>query len=1133
MTRDGNRGQFRIGKVQILNWGGYSGLQVMQVGRVGTAILGPSGRGKSTLLDAMASVIMPNPQEFNQAARDDKRGKRERTVYSYARGYTDHRRDENKRSATTTYLRPPGGPGFPSGTAITWVNDTGGRVTAFRLAWVSPDTDGPEAIGASTMYGFVHDDFDLTSLNGLTGVRVGASPLSKTSLERLIDSTRGDLVDASQGRIHAKMRTAMSMGHTDESQRLAMHLLRRAQASKGIFNINALFKEFVLTEPLAIARWDTALEAYREASKLYDEFEYARRRLHTLDNLPILAERYRAAGSDYGIKQRLLAEPGSGRPSRLCVWHAGKIDEWALNAVDDNRLALAELDETLQEAQRVDKKAQDSFNDILSTLQAAGGDRTQVLTSQLELANAKLSEIERYRANLTVRLTEFRLVVPTSQGDLTLLRESMVQILEDLDRQLRRLNQDAHEKQADLANLRRRINDLTGEIEQLKRRRSNIPSDADKLRNRIAHGAMVPVERLPYVGELIQVKPEHRGWERAVLSVLRGLASELAVDERDMPAVRGYVNNNDMGQAITLVCVPATRATVNPIGGTVPALLDIADSPYRDWLMGELVECYSYWCVESDTDLDIRPPSGARGAVTRSGMRTAARGRFVKNDRISPYGWIGWDNQQLRANLAGQVDSLRREQPSFEQKAETATSNRDQCRDGSKRLEALRAEITWSSIDVTPVQERVNDLQDQLTQADTPEARLLREQLEQARKKSAATAAAVEKIEGKRKDLDIEWGRLIDAQGEATKIIDDQPPLTGDERAALAKLPFAAPVDASPAAVKHSRRTAEIDLGRQIEQHEKDRQTLETSVLATIKAYRNIDERTAREIDEAIDSLPALLAIHEQLVTDDLPRVKQKWLEKVDQDMNRQLHALLVQIDEDGRQIRRGLNPINSVLQGVPFREGSSLSIETVDRPSADLAEFKNIVSRYTSNTLLQNIVRDADQVEKDFVRLRRGLAYLEDRSRTGEAWRRRVFDAREHVEFRAIETRIDGAEILHEGVSGMSGGEGQELIAFILGAALRYRLGEGSAAPPTYASIVLDEGFVKADSDYTGRALAALRALGFQLIVGAPREKATAFEDHVDTVAYINTDPNNPNGVRIFPMTIEEALQVDDEVTS
>ncbi|GAB3900595.1 hypothetical protein GCM10029964_088170 [Kibdelosporangium lantanae] len=59
---------------------------------------------------------------------------------------------------------------------------------------------------------------------------------------------------------------------------------------------------------------------------------------------------------------------------------------------------------------------------------------------------------------------------------------------------------------------------------------------------------------------------------------------------------------------------------------------------------------------------------------------------------------------------------------------------------------------------------------------------------------------------------------------------------------------------------------------------------------------------------------------------------------------------------------------------------------------------------------------------------------------------------------------------------------------------------------------------------------LAALRALGFQLIVGAPREKATAFEEHIETVAYINTDPRNPTAVRIYPMTIEQALSVDGE---
>ena len=102
----------RIEQVQVLNWGGYCGLQVMQAGRSQHGHPRAFRSGKSTLLDAMASVIMPNPQEFNQAARDDKGRKRERTVYTYARGLTVNHQDDNGRSATPSYLRPPGDDGF-------------------------------------------------------------------------------------------------------------------------------------------------------------------------------------------------------------------------------------------------------------------------------------------------------------------------------------------------------------------------------------------------------------------------------------------------------------------------------------------------------------------------------------------------------------------------------------------------------------------------------------------------------------------------------------------------------------------------------------------------------------------------------------------------------------------------------------------------------------------------------------------------------------------------------------------------------------------------------------------------------------------------------------------------------------
>ena len=73
--------------------------------------------------------------------------------------------------------------------------------------------------------------------------------------------------------------------------------------------------------------------------------------------------------------------------------------------------------------------------------------------------------------------------------------------------------------------------------------------------------------------------------------------------------------------------------------------------------------------------------------------------------------------------------------------------------------------------------------------------------------------------------------------------------------------------------------------------------------------------------------------------------------------------------------------------------------------------------------------------------------------------------------------------------------------MAFIVGAALRYQLGDESRTRPRFAPVFLDEGFVKSDSEFAGRAVGAWQRLGFQLIIGAPLDKVTALEPHMDVI--------------------------------
>lgn len=93
--------------------------------------------------------------------------------------------------------------------------------------------------------------------------------------------------------------------------------------------------------------------------------------------------------------------------------------------------------------------------------------------------------------------------------------------------------------------------------------------------------------------------------------------------------------------------------------------------------------------------------------------------------------------------------------------------------------------------------------------------------------------------------------------------------------------------------------------------------------------------------------------------------------------------------------------------------------------------------------------------------------------------WQRDVLDVKRQVRISAEEYRRgEDAARVYEGVGATSGGEGQELIAATLGAALRYQLG-GIEEVPLFGSVMIDEGFVKSDPDVTRRAIRALQSFG------------------------------------------------------
>jgi uncharacterized protein YPO0396 len=211
-------------------------------------------------------------------------------------------------------------------------------------------------------------------------------------------------------------------------------------------------------------------------------------------------------------------------------------------------------------------------------------------------------------------------------------------------------------------------------------------------------------------------------------------------------------------------------------------------------------------------------------------------------------------------------------------------------------------------------------------------------------------------------------------------------------------------------------------------------------------------------------------------------------------------------------KIKERVEPINAILAELPFgARGGRLRLKVDDVISESVKQFRSRLKKLseaaTKDMDFAQTVRMFREIEDFLIQIRDA----KDPKSSAKSDRTRFLDVRRHVEVYAVEYSVapdtwQAKE--HRQLGSASGGESQELIAFIIGSALRFRLGDELRARPRFAPVFLDEGFVKADSEFAGRAVAAWKGLGFQIIVGAPEDKFTGLERHMNAFVSITKDP-------------------------
>ncbi|UNK70161.1 SbcC/MukB-like Walker B domain-containing protein [Microbacterium sp. H1-D42] len=1075
--------QWVVEDLQLINWGGYDGgPHRVRFSPDATLLCGGSGSGKSTLMDAYIALMMPHTTPFNGASNGGvtgrPRGDDQRNILSYGRGKIDESRTEEG-----TKLRVLRGDGEDTWTAIamTWRDHDDSRFTAIR-AWYIPagarileDTVRVRA----TIDGY----FDLARLESAASQRLTDASLRELGLDTV----------GTDREFTARLHAVLGIGAAGSGAK-AMSLLARIQAGQQITTVDDLYKRLVLEEPETMATADAVVAHFDELESTRTSMITARQQVSALEPIRGIRERIATAAE----QARVIDEVGDfgDASSRAALWRAQR----RLDLLREVESELGErkrmLDLSIREKNALVDGAEAERDGLLDLLRQSGGDRLETSQRELRGVERRLADVQRERDRFDSALRELGLQAETSEQFAEVVTQARTAQADGARRAARATFAEAMTASAALTKQRK---ELDAERESAVTLRGSIPAALHESRMMLAQAAGLDADDLPFVGELIEVRTEFEPWREAFNLALGGFATTLLIDTAHLAKFRAAIDTVRTPMRLRYEGVQTGLAETAPADGrTLPGRLDYRQTPFTGWLQQRLDERFAFVCVDSSAQLGEH-----RMALTIAGqMSQGNRGAHGGHGRENV---LGFSNERRLHDLEERLSAL----DAQVQQASDAVVAAETALDGIEsrgKAFALIEDLTWEQVDVASLvaeRERWASVESEVTGAN-PEIAQLKERAENLKVTAAVLRGEIGGLSAERDATEARWGEVTDDVDDCQRLLDEASAVelqldAGqesflDERFLLADSADAASATDRLARLDLALKTAATRLAGDrraaIEAHEDQRERMRRLMTSFLERWPNLN--LLPDPDKSVDEFEGIL---DALRTSGLHELEDEWRDSLLRLSGNDLTSLDSTLSRSVREIKDRIDPINRIMAELPFydddhrlqitpRENQS---EARKRFRRDLREVRGLIEAASTDEERETAYRKMSRL---ITRMRRTAPDFAE-----------LIDVRNHVRVSAERVLAETREhvALYDHIGEKSGGESQELVAFIVGAALRYQLGDAGAERPRYAPVFMDEALIKADAHFTRRAIGAWRGLGFQLVIGAPNDKYSAIEPHVD----------------------------------
>lgn len=1094
---------FRLHQLETYNWGTFHNrIWKMKSDGANSLLTGDIGSGKSTLVDALTTLIVPHHKiVYNKAAGAE--GK-ERNLASYIRGEYKNQKDEDSQTSRAIALREKNT--YTVLLAHFYNEGFEQPITLAQVFWIKDQNRQVERF-------FVFSEKNLSIAEHFSGFGNDLLDL-KRKLRRLphtqVLETFKDYSSA--------FRLAFGIQHEQ-----ALELFYQTISLKTVGNLTDFVRSHMLEKGDSSARIDELKKSFDNLSRAHNSVIEAQQKIAMLK--PIAEASARNAGIEKNHQNWVNA-----RESLAAFFAAVKLD--LLNKKKENlRQAIEKLETHLLKSEEERRFFSQQESELRESIRVSGGGRLETLQTEIDRLSAEIPTYQKRNKDYEKLALGLNLSHAINSDIFLDNRETARTRLEQLECDLKKI----HEEEIEITIEFRKMTDQCREIEKelisLKKRQSSIPARNLELRFRICQSLGIAEQEIPFAGELLQVGRDSLAWEGAIERVLHGFALSLLVKDDLYASVSKHVDITHLrGKLVYFRTRSQKKLAVLDLqeNSLVHKISIKSDSPHREWLKVHLSERYDFACCEKIEDFHSMP-----FALTLNGQLKTGGSRHEKDDRTaiqdrSQY-VLGWENKSKIKALSEQLQTLA-EKTSLKAGLLQATQKKKASLNETRDLyRELLGHNDFSAIDWHPLAIKIADLnaEKKAIEESSDQLNLLRTKLEGFRELLQKNSQDREEKLQKKGSLTTETAQAMEQLSSAQETFESRPALDRDRDFPLIlsiqyensdkKTYSLSELDRSQSDL---RAVIQAGIDKERRQGEKLREDLIRRMLEFIKVF----PAQSKDMDAHVGSGNEFLALLQTLEEEDLPRHEEKFRKLLNEGAINGVALFRNQLEKEAREIENKIALINKSLFGIEYSPGTYIELICDRTLDVELRQFLADMRACTEHGISDDTMYD----ETKFLRVKQIMDRFNGRDSLTEIdrrWTAKVTDVRNWYVFSAREAYIENHQEkeFYSDSSGKSGGQKEKLAYTVLASALAYQFGLewNTKKSRTFRFVIIDEAFGRGSDESARFGLELFRKLNLQLLVVTPLQKINVIEDYVNSVHFVHNEDGRNS--QIQSLTIEE----------